>query len=84
MDRVNDYREIKIIELGDYIRSLRVMRGMSSLELAKKAHLSQTTVLRMENGLIQNIRVQTLLKLAKVLKFDYREYMDLTKNRRRY
>lgn len=79
MDRESEFKKIRLIEFGDMVRALRFKKGLSSNALSKKAKLNLKTVLRVENGLCDTLRVGTIIKLAEVLKFEPLDYMDLTK-----
>lgn len=73
------YKKAKLLAFGDMIRMTRAQKKISSQALAKQAHLTQVTILKIERGIVDYINIKTLLKLEKILKFDAREYMDLTK-----
>lgn len=79
MNLDKEYKKAKLLSFGDMIRKLRVNKGMTAKSLAEKSHLTMVTVLKVEQGKLGKIRPTTLLKLEKVLKFDAREYMDLTR-----
>jgi transcriptional regulator with XRE-family HTH domain len=59
--------------LKDRLRVMREKRGMSQEQLAKSAGVRQSHISRIENGSIQNVRMDLLERLARALrvKTDY-------------
>ncbi len=53
-----------------YLRDLRTRRGLSITDLAIKAGVSQSEITRLEIGKRSNIRISTVMKLAKALDVD--------------
>lgn len=56
------------ITLGKYIEETRRLRGYSQRKLALTSGLSNTTISRLENNLIENPEVETLRKIEEALK----------------
>lgn len=54
------------LPFGLVIRETRLRRGMSQSMVQFKTGINQETISRIENGHIQNPRVQTILILAEV------------------
>lgn len=52
---------------GNIVRSTRIAAGLSRVELAKRADLAHSTVYLLEEGLVGDVYVSTLLKLAYAL-----------------
>ena len=56
------------VTLGQYIEEIRKLRGYSQRKLALTSGLSNTTISRLENNLIENPEVETLKKIEGALK----------------
>ena len=77
--------------LGERLRSLRTQRGISQLQLAKDAKLSQSTIAHVEAGR-KDPSVSTLRKIARVLDMEIASLFvtedvhvfDLRRLRRKY
>ena len=53
--------------IKDKIKSLRLKHSLSQEELAKRAGVSYNTVAKIEQGVIKNPGMKTLLSIAKAL-----------------
>ncbi|OGG04770.1 hypothetical protein A2Z33_05655 [Candidatus Gottesmanbacteria bacterium RBG_16_52_11] len=49
------------------IRKLRAKRGLTQDDLAKKADIKYTTLMKVESGAVNKPSVQTMAKIAKAL-----------------
>lgn len=56
-------------EVSRQLIALRLKRGMTQKDVARKAGTTQSVIARIENG-EQNISIKTLTKLAEALKAD--------------
>ena len=54
-------------EIVDRIKAARVMRGLGSRELAKRAGLSSAAVSRLETRKVEGLEVATLVQIADAL-----------------
>lgn len=61
--------------LGDYISRIRYRRGLSQRKLANRAGISNSTVHRIEKGIIKNVKPQVLRKLSDALDLSYQELL---------
>ena len=59
--------------IGDTIRFHRGRREWSQEQLAQKARMAPTSIVRLENGEIERPRIVTLNKIAEALEIDPRE-----------
>lgn len=57
-------------ELGETIRSLRKVRGISQESLANQANISRTTLSKLENGYIANISIVTVNHILSLLGYE--------------
>jgi transcriptional regulator with XRE-family HTH domain len=53
--------------MGAIVQRLREARGLTQVELAKKARVTQGYIAQMEGGLIKDPGVKATLRIAKVL-----------------
>lgn len=53
--------------LGRVLKSLREDRGLSQVDLAKRAHVGRTYIVKLESGDKRNPSLDILKKLAKAL-----------------
>lgn len=60
--------EKKLIELSLKIHEIREKKGLSQNDLAKKAHITQQQLSKIENG--ENCNIITFLKVCNVLGVD--------------
>ena len=58
---------------GDRLRKVRDMRLLSQRELAERAGLSPTTILKLESGRVDEPHPRTIRKLADALEVDPEE-----------
>ena len=56
------------LNIGTRVKALRGQRGLTQIELKKATGLSQATLSRIESGEFQNLRGDTLVKLADSLR----------------
>ncbi len=61
--------------LGDYIFVIRYRKGLSQRKLATRAGICNSTVNRIEKGIIKNVKPQILRKLAHALNLPYQEIL---------
>ncbi len=61
--------------LGDHIIKMRYVKGLSQRKLASKAGISNSTVHRIEKGIIKNVKPQVLRKIAEALNISYQELL---------
>jgi len=50
------------------LKTLRISRGLTQVELAKKLGIKQPSLARLENGAVTNPTLDTVRRLARVLK----------------
>ena len=55
------------VEIGQRIKQLRVMKGLTQEELAEKSGVSRGTISALENGIDRTTTSKTLVKLAQAL-----------------
>lgn len=65
--------------LGERIREIRKMKGLSILDLKEKTGLSKSTISDIENGK-SSPTTETLQKIADALEVDIREFFSDTDN----
>ena len=53
--------------ISDNIRKLRAKLGLTQDDLAKKADIKYTTLMKVESGTVNKPSVQTMAKIAKAL-----------------
>jgi transcriptional regulator with XRE-family HTH domain len=53
--------------LGERLKSLREMRGLSRSELARRAHVHRPTIIELEEGRQKDVGVSIAIRLAKAL-----------------
>ena len=56
-----------LMSLGQRIRTLREQQRLTQVELARKSHLTQPALSRIEEGHVQQPRLSVLKRLAKAL-----------------
>lgn len=61
-------KELKLARIMVAIQEEREKRGMSQADIAKKAHISQQQMSKIENG--ENCTISTLLKVCQALGLD--------------
>ena len=61
------------IELGRYIRDIRIKRGLGLNQLSVKISVVNSLISKLENGLTQKISPFLLKEVAKGLRIDYKE-----------
>ena len=57
-------------KVGELLKAARRQRGWSQGELAKRSGISQSTIWRIENGLIAEPKIGIMLRLAEALGLD--------------
>ena len=55
------------MKLSKKLKEIRVKKGLSKYELAKRTGLSDSTILRLETGEMDNPALKTLLAICKEL-----------------
>lgn len=61
---------MRVDQMGDRIRQLRVARGMTQPQLASICGVTKSAVSQWENGHTANIRLQAFLRLVEALQTD--------------
>lgn len=56
-----------MLQIGDTIKYLRIKNKYTQAELAEKLGLQLTTMQKYENGMIKNVKLDTLQKLCQIL-----------------
>jgi len=64
-------------KLGDKIKHLRVLRGISMEGLAEEVGVSRASISKIESGDTLNPRMDTIAKIAEVLKIDQEYFTDI-------
>ena len=59
--------------MGEKIKELRESKGISQYRLAELTGINRSTINRYENGSIQKISFDNLLKICKALDIDIKE-----------
>ena len=59
--------------MGYRIKELREERGMSQMELARRAGVTRATLWRLESGVGKDASTKTLMKIANALSVEVRE-----------
>ena len=59
--------------MGEKIKSLRESKGISQYRLAELTGINRSTINRYENGSIQKISFDNLLKICEALEIDIKE-----------
>jgi transcriptional regulator with XRE-family HTH domain len=62
--------------IGMRLRKLRTMHGLTQVELAKRAKVSQGFIAQLEGGFPKDPRLSTLRRLAKALKVTVGELVE--------
>ncbi len=73
----DDENALILVELGKYIRSERRKKHITAEELGKRIGKNRPYILALEEGKIQPIHSEVLLKIVKVLKLDLGEILEL-------
>jgi transcriptional regulator with XRE-family HTH domain len=63
-------------EVGRRVRRERRLAGLTQVELAEKAGLSEDAVWRLEVGRARHPRISTIRKIAEVLGVEVRDLID--------
>ena len=56
-----------MLQIGDTIKYLRIKNKYTQTQLAEKLGLQLTTMQKYENGMIRNVKLDTLQKLCRIL-----------------
>lgn len=64
-----------VIDFGNYIKELRIEKGLSQIEMARKLNISQQAYSRYELG-IREVGLQMLLNIADILEFKPGDFFD--------
>ena len=59
--------------MGEKIKELREIKGISQYRLAELTGINRSTINRYENGSIQKISFDNLLKICEALEIDIKE-----------
>ena len=59
--------------MGEKIKSLRESKGISQYRLAELTGINRSTINRYENGSIQKISFDNLIKICEALEIDIKE-----------
>lgn len=54
------------MKMKDRIRQLRLDKGLTQEELGKLLGVTHATIARYENGMVQNLKLATVAKMAKI------------------
>ncbi|MBK7311213.1 MAG: helix-turn-helix transcriptional regulator [Sphingobacteriaceae bacterium] len=65
----------EIKAFGKRLKSIRIKKGLSQLDLELESGISRTEISRIENGL-KNIEFFTLIKLAVALQIDVKDFFS--------
>ena len=65
------FKEIE--KMGEKIKELRESKGMSQYRLAEITGINRSTINRYENGSIQKISFDNLMKICEALEIDIKE-----------
>ena len=65
----------EIKAFGKRLKSIRVKKGLSQLDLELESGISRTEISRIENGL-KNIEFFTLIKLAVAIQIDVKDFFS--------
>ncbi|MGJ0484378.1 MAG: helix-turn-helix domain-containing protein [Methylomicrobium sp.] len=60
------FREQKM-DIGDFLKRQRKLAGLTQVELAEKARMSQSQISQIERGISDNVTIWNLRSLAKAL-----------------
>lgn len=71
-------RKIMISKLGKNIRKLRTARNISLNELARKSSISPSTISKIETGETDDLKVNTVIKVANALNISLDELVTNT------
>jgi len=68
---------VKAIGLAKNMQILRKDKGLTQEELAKESGIAYTTIVKLEQGLLDNPTLKTLQKLADVFKISIDELIKI-------
>lgn len=66
-----------VINIGDYIKDVRIRKGLTSRKLAEKSGVSQPYISQLENGKNNNPSPEILKKLSETLDISYTKLMEM-------
>jgi transcriptional regulator with XRE-family HTH domain len=66
--------------IGGKIQKLRKKMGLTQEELAKKANLSYTTLIKIESDQVKNPTIKTIRKIAEALEVSLDNLVNKTNN----
>ncbi len=66
--------------LGERLKRLRELAGISQGELARRAGINRPTISQLESGQIKNITVETAKRLAKALEISLDMLVGMNEN----
>jgi transcriptional regulator with XRE-family HTH domain len=67
--------DLSVVHIGENLKKARFRAGLTQVELAEKARITQTTVARIERDAVQP-EVTTVRKLAKALDVSIADLLD--------
>ncbi|NFH01586.1 helix-turn-helix transcriptional regulator [Clostridium botulinum] len=67
-----------ISDLGKNIQRIRTERNISLNELARKSSVSASTISKVENGVTDDLKTNTAIKIAKALNVSLEELVSNT------
>ncbi len=66
---------MNLVSIGNRVKNLRIDKGLSQEELARRIDFDRTYLSRVESGK-QNMTVETLLKICEGLDVTIKEFFD--------
>ena len=66
---------MNLVSIGNRVKTLRIYKGLSQDELARRIDFDRTYLSRVESGK-QNVTVETLLKICEGLGVTIKEFFD--------
>lgn len=66
--------------IGEVVQKLRQDKGLTQEELAVKAKVSYTSLVKIERGQVENPTIKTLKKLADALEVSVDDILSMTEN----
>ena len=75
LNKLDTRRKILFKQVGAKIAYYRTLREMSQAELARRAHVSQSTLSRIERGDYENISLSLLFDISESLQAEARLFL---------
>lgn len=77
-------RDVVFLQIGAKITYYRTVQGIKQSDLAKKAHISQSSLSKIENGHYDSaISLDLLLDLAEILNIDFTLFLTFNETEQR-